>query len=154
MKPLPFAFLLAAALHLIAASPAIAADKHAHDHAHKATPQGGRLLDKTEPHAEFVVEKDRAVTIHFYSEEMMPVAVTTQHVIVLADAKGVRTKVEFERKGDVLKSRTKLPEGDGYNLVVQFRQTPEAKPMNFRFKLDLSICGACKRAEYACTCEH
>ena len=39
-------------------------------HAHKATPRGGRLLDKTDPSAEFVVEKDRAVTINFYSEEM------------------------------------------------------------------------------------
>jgi hypothetical protein len=38
-----------------------AADKHQH----KATPKGGRLLDKTEPHAEFVVEKDRSVTINF-----------------------------------------------------------------------------------------
>jgi hypothetical protein len=54
---------------------ATAADKH---DKHKATPKGGRLLDKTEPHAEFVVEKDRTVTINFYNEEMKPVAATTQ----------------------------------------------------------------------------
>ena len=43
---------------------------------------------------------------------------------------------------------------DGYNLVVQFKQTADAKPQNFRFKLDLHTCGGCKRAEYACTCGH
>jgi hypothetical protein len=50
-------------------SPAVAEDKHEH----KATPKGGRLLDKTEPHAEFVVEKDRSVTINFYNHDMKPV---------------------------------------------------------------------------------
>jgi len=132
--------------------PALAADEH--DHANKVTPQGGRLLDKTEPHAEFVVEKDRSVTINFYSEEMKPVAVTTQSVTVQADAKDGKAKLEFEKKGDALVSKTKLPEGDGYNIVVQFRQTADAKPVNLRFKLDLEMCGECKRAEYACTCAH
>ena len=51
-------------------------------------------------------------------------------------------------------SKTQFREGDGYNVVVQFKQTAEAKPHNFRFKLDLHPCGECKRAEYACTCGH
>lgn len=131
---------------------ASAADKH--DHAHKATPKGGRLLDKTEPHAEFVVEKDRGVTINFYSEEMKPVAATTQNVTVIADTKSGKSTLQFEKKGDSLVSKTKLPEGDGYNVVVQFKQTAEAKPINLRFKLDMQICGECKRAEYGCICDH
>ena len=129
---------------------ATAADKHEH----KATPKGGRLLDKTEPHAEFVVEKDRSVTINFYSEEMKPVPVADQAVTVIADAKEGKTKLEFEKKGDVLVSKTKLPEGDGYNVVVQFKAKPDAKVQNLRFKLDMSLCGGCKRAEYGCTCDH
>ena len=127
-----------------------AADKHEH----KATPKGGRLLDKTEPHAEFVVEKDRTVTINFYNHDMKPVAVTTQSVTVIADAKSGKATLAFEKQGDSLVSKTKLPEGDGYNIVVQFKQTAEAKPLNLRFKLDLHICGGCKRAEYGCTCGH
>ena len=123
-------------------------------HKHLATPKGGKLLDKTEPHAEFVVEKDRTVTINFYDEKMKPVAVTTQTVTVQADAKTGKAKLEFEKKGDALVSKTKLPEGDGYNVVVQFKQTPEAKPQNFRFKYDSHTCGECKRAEYACVCDH
>lgn len=143
---------LAAALCASLTLSAFAAEKH--DHKHLATPKGGRLLDKTEPHAELVVEKDRTVTINFYSEEMKPVPVTTQSVTVQADAKSGKAKLEFEKKGDSLVSKTALPEGDGYNVVVQFKQTADAKPVNLRFKLDLSTCGECKRAEYACICEH
>ena len=143
--------ILAAAFCTGLTLPAFAAEKH--DHKHLATPKGGRLLDKTEPHAEFVVEKDRTVTINFYSEEMKPVAATTQNVTVQADAKSGKAKLEFEKKGDLLVSKTKLPEGDGYNLVVQFRQTAAAKPQNFRFKLETHTCGTCKRAEYSCICD-
>lgn len=119
-----------------------------------ATPKGGRALAKTEPLAEFVVEKDRTVTINFYNAEMKPVAVTTQSVTVIADAKSGKATLEFEKKGDSLVSKTKLPEGEGYNVVVQFKQTTETKPQNFRFKLQMHTCGECKRAEYACTCGH
>jgi len=131
---------------------ATAAEKDGHKH--KATPKGGRLLDKTEPHAEFVVEKDRSVTINFYSEAMKPIPVTTQTVTAIADAKSGKATLAFEKKGDTLVSKTKLPEGDGYNIVVQFKQTAEAKPLNLRFKLDMKLCGECKRAEYGCTCDH
>ena len=131
---------------------ATAADKD--EHKHLATPKGGRLLEKTEPHAEFVIEKDRSVTINFYSHDMKPVAVTTQSVTVQADAKDGKAKLEFEKKGDSLVSKTVLPKDDGYNIVVQFKQTANAKPQNFRFKLDTHICGGCKRAEYGCTCGH
>ena len=73
-----------------------------HGHAHKATPKGGRLLDKTEPHAEFVIEQDRTVTINFYSDDMKPVAAMTQVVTVIADAKSGKATLEFEKKGDLL----------------------------------------------------
>jgi hypothetical protein len=131
---------------------ASAADKH--EHQHLATPKGGRVLDKTKPHAEVVVEKDRSVTINFYNEELKPVAAAAQSASVIANAKSGKTTLEFEKKGDSLVSKTKLPEGEGYNLVVQFKQTADAKPRNFRFKLDLSTCGGCKRHEYACICDH
>lgn len=143
---------LAVAVCAALALPATAQDKH--DHAHKAPPKGGRLLEKTEPHAEFVVEKDRTVTINFYNHDMKPVAVTTQSVTVQADAKDGKAKLEFEKKGDSLVSKTKLPDGDGYNIVVQFKQTADGKPQNLRFKLDMNTCGECKRAEYACSCGH
>jgi hypothetical protein len=118
-----------------------------------AGPKGGRLLEKTEPRAEFYLEKDHTVTITFYDAALKPIPVAGQSVTVIADAKGGKAIVEFEKKGDVLASKSKLPEGDGYNLVVQFKPAAEAKPQNFRFKLDTHICDTCKRAEYACICD-
>ena len=117
-------------------------------------PKGGRILDKTSPKAEFYVEKDRTVTIAFYDANLKAVPAADQNVTVIADAKTGKTKLEFEKKGDALVSKTKLPEGEGYNVVVQFKQTADAKPLNLRFKLDMHTCGECKRAEYACTCGH
>ena len=118
----------------------------------EAGPKGGRLLEKTEPKAEFFLEKDHTVTITFYDAVLKPVPVGAQTVTVIADAKDGKATVEFEKKGDVLVSRTKLPAGDSYNVVVQFKRSADAKPQNFRFKLDTHTCGECKRAEYGCTC--
>ena len=140
--------ILVTAALLVGLCTASAADKK-----HLVGPKGGRLLEKTEPKAEFYVEKDRTVTITFYDTALKPVAASAQTVTVIADTKDGKTKLEFERKDAALVSRTKLPEGDGYNVVVQFKQTADAKPQNFRFKLETHTCSGCKRAEYACTCD-
>jgi hypothetical protein len=123
------------------------------DKKHLGGPKGGRFLEKTEPRAEFFLEKDHTATITFYDAKSKPVAADSQSVTIIAEAKDGKKIIEFERKGDVLVSKTKLPDGDGYNLVVQFKQTAAAKPQNFRFKLETHACDACKRAEYACTCD-
>ena len=126
---------------------------NAADKKHLGGPKGGRLLEKTEPKAEFYLEKDRTVTITFYDAALKAVPAKEQVVTVIADAKGGKEKVEFDKKGDVLVSKKKLPEGDGYPVVVQFKQSADAKPQNFRFNLETHECGGCKRAEYACTCD-
>ena len=118
----------------------------------EAGPKGGRILEKTTPKAEFFVEKDHTLSIHFYDAAAKPIAPGEQSVTVIADAKSGKQKLEFERKGSALVSTTKLPEGDDYNVVVQFKQRADGKPQNYRFKLDMSTCGGCKRGEYACSC--
>ncbi len=127
---------------------------NAADKKEPAGPKGGRLLEKTQPQAEFFLEKDHTVTVTFYDAALKPVPVTSQSVTVIADAKDGKATIQFEKKADVLVSKTKLPESDGYNVVVQFRQSADVRPQNFRFKLDTHICGGCQRAEYACTCGH
>ena len=112
------------------------------------------MLENTEPHAELFVEKDKTVSITFYDDELQPAPVADQRVLVIAEANGTKTKLEFEKKNDALISKEKLPESHGLNLVVQFRQTPDTKPINYRFLLEEAICGECNRAEYACTCAH
>ncbi len=125
-----------------------------HDHSLVGGPKGGRLLEHTEPRAEFFVEKDKTVTITFYDKDLKPVPASEQNVVVVAEEGGVKTTLEFEKKGDVLVSKGQLPEGHAPKLVVQFKQTADAKPMNFRFVVEDHICGVCKRAEYACICAH
>ena len=66
----------------------------------------------------------------------------------------IKQRSSSRRRAMRFVSKSPLPEGDGYNLVVQFKEKSDAKPQNFRFKLDMHTCGECQRAEYACICQH
>lgn len=125
-----------------------------HDHRLAGGPKGGRLLEHTNPKAEFFVQKDKTITITFYDKDLKQVPASEQNVVVVAEENGVKTTLEFEKKGDVLVSQGSLPEGQAPKLVVQFKQTADSKPRNFRFVVEDHICGVCKRAEYACVCAH
>ena len=116
-------------------------------------PKGGRLLENESPRAEFFVEKDRTVSITFYDKDLKAVPPGEQVVTAIAETKKSKEKLEFEKKGDALVSKTPLPEGEGYNVVVQIKAKPDAKAQNFRIKYDTSTCEKCKRAEYACVCD-
>lgn len=117
-------------------------------------PKGGRLLENHAPRAEFFVEKDGQVTVTFYDEKLQPVPADQQSVAVIAQTKKGKETLEFERRGPVLVSKQPMPKGDGYTVVVQIRERPDAKPQNFRFKYETHVCGECKRVEYACICGH
>lgn len=126
----------------------------ADEHKTEAGPKGGRILEIEPLHAEFFVEKDRKVSITFYDGKMKPIAAADQVVTAVAEMPSGKVKLEFEKKGDVLISKTELPKGDGYKVVVQIKSKPDAKPQNFRIPLNLEICSGCKLAEYACACDH
>ena len=119
----------------------------------EAGPRGGRLLETEAPRPEFFVEKDRTVSIAFYDANQKKVPAGAQTVTAIAEAKSGRKKLEFEKKGDLLVSKSPLPEGNGYTVVVQFRPSADARPKNFRIPLNTENCGGCNRAEYACTCD-
>ncbi|MGV3772130.1 MAG: hypothetical protein ACO1QB_04455 [Verrucomicrobiales bacterium] len=119
----------------------------------EAGPRGGRLLQKEAPRAEFFVEKDRTVSIAFYDEKNKQVAPGKQTITVIAEAKDGKKKLEFERKGELLVSTKPLPEGDGYTMVVQLRQSLEAKPTNYRIVMESHTCEGCNLVEYACICD-
>ena len=131
----------------VAISPAIADAKV------KAGPRKGRVLELEAKNAEFFVEKDRTVSIAFYDAAMKLQAPGIEVVAVTAEAPTGKAKLEFEKKGDLLVSKTKLPAGDNYTIVVQVKATAEGKSKNFRIPLNLSLCKPCGNAEYACTCD-
>ena len=140
------ALVLAAALGLAASLSA--AEKTV------AGPKGGRLLEKVSPTTEFFVNKDRKVEINFYDAAKKPAAPGAQVVAVTAEPKSGRVPLELEKTATGFVSKTALPAGEPYRVVVQLREKGDARPQNFRIELDLSKCGECKNAEYACTCGH
>ena len=99
------------------------------------------------------MEKDRTVSIAFYDAAGKQQAPASQVVTATAEAKGGKAKLEFEKKGDILVSKSPLPEGEGYQVVVQARTSADAKPKNFRIKLETYICKGCSLPEYTCTCD-
>ena len=122
------------------------------DKARPEGPKGGRLLEKSQPQAEFYLETNRTASIWFYDRDLKAQPAGSQQATLIADTAKGKEKIEFEKKGDALVSKGKLPEGDGYNVVLQLRSVPDARPQNYRFKLETYVCGGCNRQEYACTC--
>lgn len=127
----------------------------ADDHDHKAIPgpKGGKVLETEPLHAEFFVQPDNKVSITFYDESMKPVAPGEQVIKVIAEASSGKATLDFEKAGEAFVSTAALPEGEGYRIVVQIRQTADSKPQNFRIDYHTEICGECKMADYACICE-
>jgi len=120
----------------------------------KAGPRNGRILVLEGSEAEFFVEANRRVSIAFYDPAGKRLPIAGQVVISTAEAPGGKVKLEFAPKGDLLVSQAALPAGEGYQIVVQARTTAEAKPRNFRIKLETHLCKECSKPEYACICNH
>lgn len=119
-----------------------------------AGPKGGRLLETPGQKTEFFVNKDRKVEINFYDTALKPVAPGAQVVAVTAEPKSGRATLDLEKTATGFVSKTKLPDGDPYRVVVQYRAKADDRPQNFRVDLNMEKCGECKNAEYACTCGH
>jgi hypothetical protein len=139
--------LLLAVAAMISAAALFAAEKIV------GGPKGGRLLEADGQKAEFFVTKDRKVEITYYDAALKAVAPGDHVVTVNAEPKSGRMKLELEKTATGYISKTVLPAGDPYRVVVQMRAKPDSKPQNFRVDLNLEMCGGCKRAEYACTCD-
>lgn len=118
-----------------------------------AGPKGGRVLTAAAPHAEFFVGKDRTIVVSFYDAELKALAPGTQVVNAIAEAPEGKVRLELEKTATGFASRQPLPAGDGFTIVVQIRDTPGAKPKNYRLVFHDETCDECQRAEYACVCE-
>ncbi|HRH95325.1 MAG TPA: hypothetical protein PLB55_05290 [Prosthecobacter sp.] len=119
----------------------------------KAGPRKGLLLDLGGKQAEFFVEKDRSISIAVYDAALKAQPATTEVITATAEAPGGKTKLEFEKKGNLLVSKAPLPAGEGYTVVVQVKANAETKPKNFRIPLVLHTCKGCSNPEYACICD-
>lgn len=146
MMKLTNMFLVTLAMMLAGGAALGAAEKK------QAGPNGGLLL-KTEPRAEFFVNKERKVEIVFLDAELKPIPLEQRNVRVTAMAPSGRRVIEFDRKGEVFISTELLPEGDGYTVVAQIWQKADGRPENFRIVYEDYVCGGCDLVEYACICD-
>ena len=154
MKRTTILTLIPAALLAVVTLPFTFADDDKKEGASEveAGPRKGRLLPTEGPRPEFFVEEDHTVSVKFYDEALKVILPAAQEVTVIASGKE-RKKLTLTKKDDALVSTEPLPEGDGYNLVVQVRPDGDSRPQNFRFKFLNYICKGCTNPEYACTCE-
>ncbi|WP_277558599.1 hypothetical protein [Ereboglobus sp. PH5-10] len=118
-----------------------------------AGPKGGRIVTQTSPHVEFLVGKDRIVTVSFYDDALKSTPIANRIVTAIAEAKSGKTRLDFIEKDGALVSGKPLPDGDGYTIVLQVRDSDGARPKNYRIVFHDEVCAECKRAEYACICE-
>ena len=119
-----------------------------------AGPNGGRIITTVEPRAEFFVMPDRKVQITFLDKAGKAVPSADQVVTVTAGERMSPTTLTFSKTGNTLVSNAALPKGGEVPTVVQIKPTPGAKTVTEKFNVDLSKCGECKLAEYACICAH
>ena len=119
-----------------------------------AGPNGGRVLTRIEPRAEFFVTGDRLVQIAFVDDELKPIPAGDQIATVVAGDRANPTRLTFRKEGEVLISDTALPDGNDFPVIVQIKSSADAKSVRQKFNLNLEQCPTCKYQEYACTCEH
>jgi hypothetical protein len=145
--------LLKLTLAFLTASSALAEEAHQHGKV-VAGPNGGRIIEVAGTHAEFFVQPDRKAKVAFYSEDMKPLPPGDQLISAVAEAPAGKAKLEFDKTTEGFVSRTALPEGEGYRIVLQIKPAADAKAQNFRIDYESKLCGECKMAEYACVCAH
>ncbi len=117
-------------------------------------PNGGRIIDTVQPHAEFLVTKDKKVEIRFLDDAGKATAPAAQTVTVTMGDRAAPTKLAFAKDGDKLVSDKTIPEGKDLPVVVQIKVTPDSKAVSEKFNLNLAKCPTCSNSEYACACDH
>ncbi len=120
----------------------------------QAGPNGGRLLTKIKPRAEFLLTAERKVQITFVGEDGNPIAPAEQVVTVTTGDRAAPTKLSFSKTVTGLLSDAAVPAGNNFPTVVQIKANPEAKAAVARFNLNTAICPGCKNPEYVCICGH
>ncbi|WP_193214264.1 hypothetical protein [Luteolibacter marinus] len=146
--------ILFAALCLAITPTLRAEDDHHHHEKHEAGPNGGRVIDKVEPHFEFFVMPDKKLKLTFLGEDGKAVALKEQTVTAIGGERSKPTRFTFAKDGDALVSDKPLPEGKLVPIVLMVKMTPDAKTVTEKFNVNLAECPTCEHMEYACTCDH
>lgn len=130
-------------------------DGHTHGPGIETGPNDGRIVNKVEPHFEFLVLDDRKVQITFVKDDNKTVVPpAAQKITVIGGDRGNPTKMNFAKKGNTLVSDIAFPKGQDFPIVIQVKQDADSKAVIEKFNLNLHDCPTCENKEYACKCEH
>jgi hypothetical protein len=115
-------------------------------------PNKGRILEfsKNETmHGEVTVKGDK-FHIALLDKDMKPVAVEAQSLVALTGDRDKPTKlaVEKDAKGFVVPV---IKSGD--LLILQYKNTPNAKAIVARMEYDTTTCERCNKMEWLCECK-
>lgn len=115
-------------------------------------PKGGRILEfsKNETMHGEVTAKDGKFQITLLDKDMKPLPVTSQFLTATSGTGAKPMKLDVERT-DAGFAIPLIKEGQ--MLILQYRETENAKPVTARFKYDTSNCDACDNPEWLCKCE-
>jgi hypothetical protein len=105
--------------------------------AHEAVtigPNGGRVLyvdSPTTPNVEIIVNKEGQAEIALLDKDRKPLTLDKQSLTVNAGPRGAAKKLDVEKK-DGKYVTAKVPEGAPYFIVLQLKETEDAKAITLR----------------------
>ncbi len=115
-------------------------------------PNGGRILEfsKNESlHGEVTV-KGSAFHIALLDKDMKPVAMAAQSLTATTGDRKAPIKLEVSRDG---KGFVVPLVKAGEWLILQYKDSPDAKAITARFEYNTETCDGCKKAEWLCQCQ-
>lgn len=115
-------------------------------------PNGGRILEFSKDetmHGEVIVKGDQ-FHIALLDKDMKPVAMAEQTLTAITGKrdKPVKLVVEKDAKGFVVPV---VKAGEW--LILQFKDTPNAKAVTARLEYNTANCEGCNKAEWLCECK-
>lgn len=115
-------------------------------------PKGGRLvpLSADQSLQGEVTFKEGRFFVELLDRDLKPVTLGDQTLSVVGGDRSQPQRPEVSRDGN----RFVFPalKGTRYLLVLQYRATASAKPVNARFEYDATKCGSCQNPEWLCRC--
>jgi hypothetical protein len=115
-------------------------------------PNQGRILEfstNETMHGE-VTEKDGKLHIAVLDKDMKPVKVEAQSLVVTGGTREKPVKVEITKVADGF---TLPAPADGEWLIMQYKETADAKAITARLNYNTKKCDPCGQPEWRCACE-
>lgn len=114
-------------------------------------PNKGRILEfstNESMHGE-VTEKDGKLLIALLDKDMKPVAIAAQELTATAGTREQPVKMEIT-KTEAAFSIAAPKSGEW--IIIQYKETADAKPITARLHYDTKVCPPCGNPEWRCAC--